>query len=69
MLKRKYGDRSDWKRVIERKYAQSYIDTNEFKGYITLLNTVKVAEPLSVKYGGKMYVLSMMVICGFNNFL
>lgn len=51
MLKRKYGDRSDWKRVIERKYAQSYIDTNEFKGYITLLNTIKVVEPISVRYG------------------
>ena len=51
MLKRKYGDRSDWKRIIERKYAQSYIDTNEFKGYITLLNTIKVAAPISIKYG------------------
>lgn len=53
MLKRKYGDRSDWKRVTERKYAQSYIDSTEFKGYLTLLNTVKVAEPISVRYGEK----------------
>lgn len=51
MLKRKYGDRSDWKRVIERKYAQSYVDTNDFTGYITLLNTIKVAAPISVRYG------------------
>lgn len=50
MLKRKYGDRSEWKRVIKRKYSQSYLDTKEFKGYITLLKTVKVTEPLSVQY-------------------
>ncbi|HWL24615.1 MAG TPA: DUF402 domain-containing protein [Ureibacillus sp.] len=51
MLKRKFGDRSDWKRVIERKYSQSSIDTNEFKGYITLLHTIRVTEPLFVRYG------------------
>lgn len=51
MLKRKFGNRSEWQRVIERKYAQAYLDTNEFKGYITLLNTIKVNEPLSVSYG------------------
>jgi len=51
MLKRKFGDRSEWKRVIKRKYSQSYLDTKKFKGYITLLNTIKVTEPLSVRYG------------------
>ncbi|WP_025784689.1 DUF402 domain-containing protein [Sporosarcina sp. D27] len=50
MLKRKYGDRSEWKRVLNRKYAQAYLETSQFKGYITLLNTIKVTEPLSVKY-------------------
>lgn len=53
MLKRKFGDRSDWKRIIKRKYSQQYLDTKEFKGYITLLNTIKVAEPLLVNYGGR----------------
>lgn len=53
MLKRKFGDRSQWQRVIERKYGQSYLDTKDFKGYITLLKTVKVTEPLSVNYGKK----------------
>ncbi|WP_456278978.1 DUF402 domain-containing protein [Bacillus sp. AK128] len=51
MLKRKYGDRSEWKRIVKRKYAQSYLETTEFKGYITLLNTLKVTEPLFVSYG------------------
>ncbi|WP_026673002.1 DUF402 domain-containing protein [Alkalihalobacterium bogoriense] len=53
MLKRKFGDRSEWKRVTKRKYSQLYIDSKEFKGYITLLNTIKVTEPLSVRYGEK----------------
>ncbi|WP_313770624.1 DUF402 domain-containing protein [Bacillus sp. S/N-304-OC-R1] len=51
MLKRKYGDRSEWKRILKRKYAQSFLDTKEFKGYITLLRTIKVTEPLTVSYG------------------
>ncbi len=54
MLKRKFGDLSNWKRVIKRKYSQTYLETKEFKGYITLLNTIKVTEPLSVQYGKKL---------------
>ncbi|WBL17053.1 DUF402 domain-containing protein [Sutcliffiella sp. NC1] len=54
MLKRKFGDLSNWKRVIKRKYSQTYLETKEFKGYITLLNTIKVTEPLSVQYGEKL---------------
>jgi len=38
MLKRKFGDRSEWPRVIERKYSQSCLDTKEFKGFVTLIN-------------------------------
>lgn len=53
LLKRKYGDRSDWKRIFQRKYAQDFLDTEKFKGYITLLHTIKVREPLSVTYGEK----------------
>lgn len=53
MLKRKYGDRSDWKRVLKREYAQSYVDSKVIKGYITLLHIIKVTEPLTVSYGGE----------------
>jgi uncharacterized protein len=53
ILKRKSGDRSGWKRVLKRKYAQTHIDTAEFCGYITLLQTVKVAEPLTVPYSNE----------------
>ncbi|WP_433748091.1 DUF402 domain-containing protein [Falsibacillus pallidus] len=51
MLERKFANRPGWQRILERKYSQAYLDTNEFQGYITLLNTIKVSEPLSKKYG------------------
>ena len=53
MLKKKYGDRSEWKRVLIREYSQTFIDSKEFTGYITLLHTIKVTEPLTVSYGGE----------------
>lgn len=49
-MKRKYGDRSDWKRVLDREYVQSYLETDNFKGYLSLLKITKVNEPLYVKY-------------------
>lgn len=53
MVKRKYGNRSEWKRVLDRKYAQAFLETKEFKGHITLLHIIKVAEPLFVRYEEK----------------
>jgi len=53
MIKRKYGDRLDWSRVLQRKYAHSFTDTTIFKGHITLLHTIEVTEPLIVNYDEK----------------
>lgn len=53
LLKRKYGDRSTWKRVTKREYIQSFLDTEQFKGYVTLLQVQRVSEPLIVTYGEK----------------
>ena len=53
MLKRKYGDRLDWKRILQRRFAQSFFDTQEFKGYITLLHTITVSSPLFKVCGKK----------------
>ena len=50
MLKRKYGDRSEWQRIKKREYAQIFMEKDEFTGYITLLHLVQVTEPLWVKY-------------------
>jgi uncharacterized protein len=49
-MKRKFGNHPTWKRVIERKYAETFIETTAFKGYVTLLHTIKVAAPLNVRY-------------------
>ncbi|MEK3886659.1 DUF402 domain-containing protein [Bacillus sp. FSL K6-3431] len=53
MLKRKYGDRSEWKRVVKREYVQSFLDTKYFKGYISLLKVKKVTHPLFIQYDEK----------------
>lgn len=45
-IKRKFGDRADWRRVKERKYKQSYIQTAEYRGYVSLLTIEKAASPL-----------------------
>ena len=50
LLERKYGDRSDWKRIIKREYTQTYLDSTEFKGYVTLLKIHHVSNPLVVQY-------------------
>ncbi len=49
-LKRKYGDRSHWMSVLERRYTQTYLETEGFKGHVTLLELGKVSKPLFVKY-------------------
>lgn len=49
-MKRKYGNRPNWSRVLEKEYAQTYLDTEHFKGYITLIKFIKVKEPLWVNY-------------------
>ncbi|MFD2043700.1 DUF402 domain-containing protein [Ornithinibacillus salinisoli] len=53
MLKRKYGDRSNWKRIVDREYIQDYIHLRDYKGFVTLLKMNKVTEPLSISYGDK----------------
>lgn len=51
MLKRKHADRSSWGRGLKSKYAQTFLETHEFIGYITLIKLDKVTEPLIVHYG------------------
>jgi uncharacterized protein len=52
-LKRKYGDRADWNRVVQREFIQDFIDEENFKGIVTLLKVIKLTEPLNVQYGEK----------------
>jgi predicted RNA-binding protein associated with RNAse of E/G family len=39
--------------VLERRYAQTFFETEDFKGHITLLELGKVTKPLFVKYNDK----------------
>ncbi|WP_455663071.1 DUF402 domain-containing protein [Pradoshia sp.] len=50
MLKRKYGERPNWTRILQRKNAQTFLETDEFTGYITLLQMNQLTEPLIVHY-------------------
>lgn len=52
VLKRKFGDRSDWKRVLIKDYAQSFIESEYFNGYVSLIRIIKVSAPLYVEYDG-----------------
>jgi len=50
-LKRKYGDRADWLRVVQREFIQDYFNEEHFKGYVTLLKVIEVTDPLELQYG------------------
>ncbi len=49
LLKRKSGDRKDWERITKRRYAQTYLEMDSFKGYITLLKMDEIKEPLYIQ--------------------
>ncbi len=36
-VKRRYADRFEWKRGSKRKFASTYIESDAFTGYVTLL--------------------------------
>ncbi|GAM14878.1 DUF402 domain-containing protein [Mesobacillus selenatarsenatis] len=52
-LKRKYGDRADWTRVVKREFIQDFFDEDGFKGHVTMLKVIKITEPLHAQYGDK----------------
>lgn len=49
-LKRKYGDRAGWKRLIRREFRQLSVTEENFTGDITLLTMLEVAEPAFFNY-------------------
>lgn len=58
MLKRKYGSRYDWKRIKKRAYAEVFIETDTFKGYVSLLHMKEVREPLYMRYEGRTFCIA-----------
>lgn len=53
----KFADYPNWKRVLEKKYINKYVNNPDFKGNISLLTAVKVKEKKVKIINGKEYVL------------
>jgi len=51
MLKRKFGNRPDWKRLLEKETIHTTFDAGDFKGAVSLVKMIKVTSPLFVQYG------------------
>lgn len=51
-MKRRRADRSDWERIVKRRYVQQHIDSDEFSGYIGLLCLDHVPDPFWVSTQG-----------------
>jgi uncharacterized protein len=52
-LKRKLADRLTWRRIVQKRFAVQYVDTEEFVGYVSLLCLDEVAEPLWLELAGQ----------------
>lgn len=51
-MKRKFGDRANWRRVTHRHFKSKYVDNELFKGYVTLYSIHDLRDPLWKTYGG-----------------
>ncbi|HCD58508.1 MULTISPECIES: DUF402 domain-containing protein [Exiguobacterium] len=51
MIKKRYADRRDWRRITQRHYGHEQVENEVFKGHVTLLQLIEVTSPLDVRYG------------------
>jgi uncharacterized protein len=47
-MKRKYADRSDWQRILEKEYRLVRCDLESFHGWVAEFKMIRVREPLFV---------------------
>jgi len=52
-MKRKFANRLDWLRILEKEYKQTYLNNNSYRGHVTYLNLRKVKEPIFVTYNSE----------------
>ncbi|MEZ2717171.1 hypothetical protein C2I17_21975 [Niallia circulans] len=52
-VKRKFGNHKNWKRIVEKQYAQTFMKTEEFTGYLGLFHSIKVVESVTKRYDQK----------------
>jgi hypothetical protein len=43
-MERKFVDRPNWKRVLERRFKLSYVENDDFAGYVSVIYLDKVRE-------------------------
>lgn len=51
-MKRKFGDRANWRRITQRQFKSKYVESDRFTGYVTLYTIFALRDPLWKTYGG-----------------
>lgn len=51
-MKRKFGDRANWRRVTQRQFKSKYVEGDTFTGYATFYGINALRDPLWKTYGG-----------------
>lgn len=51
-MKRKFGDRANWRRITQRHFKSKFIQSEVFTGYVTLYTIHDLRDPLWKTYGG-----------------
>ncbi|RCX23504.1 hypothetical protein DFP94_1011103 [Fontibacillus phaseoli] len=51
-MKRKFGDRANWRRVTQRQFKSKFVESELFKGYVTSYSIHALRDPLWKTYGG-----------------
>ncbi|MDN4071254.1 DUF402 domain-containing protein [Paenibacillus vini] len=54
-MKRKFGDRANWRRVTQRQFKSKYVDSDMFRGYVTSYSIQALRDPLWKTYGGNTF--------------
>lgn len=57
-MKRKFGDRANWRRITNRKFTCRYIQSEAFTGYVTLYTMLNLKEPLWKTYGSHTFCIA-----------
>lgn len=57
-MKRKFGDRANWRRITNRQFTCRFVQSKIFTGYITLYTIQDLKEPLWKTYGGSTFCIA-----------
>ncbi len=57
-MKRKYGDRADWARILEHTFTVAQVDLPAFRGVVALYTMGRVREPLFKPVAGDLTLIA-----------